>query len=129
MKILLDTHVFLWALLTPENLSRKAVGILESPENSLFFSAASTWEIALKWSKGGLILPAPPQDFVIGRLIETGILILPISVSETLDIADLPFHHKDPFDRLLIAQAQANDLRIFTNDRSFKKYDVDVFWV
>ncbi len=100
------------------------MGILESPENSLFFSAASAWEIAIKWSKGGIILPAPPQDFVVGRLIKTGTLVLPISVSETLAIADLPFHHKDPFDRLLIAQAQANDLRIFTNERSFKKYGV-----
>lgn len=129
MKILLDTHVFLWALLEPEQLSAGAVATLQSTENTIFFSAASSWEIAIKWSKGGIILPKPPQDFVIGRLIETGTLILPISIGETLLVADLPYHHRDPFDRLLIAQAKSQGLRIFSTDPVFKKYDVDVFWL
>ncbi len=129
MKILLDTHVFLWALLEPEQLSAGAVATLQSTENTIFFSAASSWEIAIKWSKGGIILPKPPQDFVIGRLIETGTLMLPISIGETLLVADLPYHHRDPFDRLLIAQAKSQGLRIFSTDPVFKKYDVDVFWL
>ena len=129
MRILLDTHVFLWALLTPDKLSKRAITILDSSDNELFFSATSTWEIAIKWSKGALILPKPPQDFVVGRLIETGTLMLPISVSDTLNVADLPFHHRDPFDRLLIAQARSHGLRIFSDDPLFKKYDVEVFWV
>jgi len=129
MKILLDTHIFLWALLTPEQLSKKAVESLETRDNELFFSAASTWEIAIKWSKRSLILPKPPQDFIIGRLIETGVLMLPISVSDTLNVAELPFHHRDPFDRLLIAQARSNDLKLFSGDPVFEKYDVDMFWV
>lgn len=129
MNILIDTHVFLWALLEPERLSDAAVAVLQSSANTLFFSAASSWEIAIKWSKGGIILPKPPQDFVIGRLIETGTRLLPISVNESLNVADLPFHHKDPFDRLLIAQAKSNGLRLFSGDPVFNKYDVDVFWI
>ncbi len=66
---------------------------------------------------------------MIGRLIETGMLILPISVEDTLGVASMPSHHKDPFDRLLVAQARVNGLKIFSGDPLFKKYDVDVFWV
>jgi len=129
MNILIDTHVFLWALLEPEKLSDGAVAVLQASENTLFFSAVSSWEIAIKWLKGGIVLPRPPQDFVIGRLIETGTLMLPISVNDSLQVACLPLHHKDPFDRLLIAQAKSNNLRLFSSDPIFKKYDVDVFWV
>lgn len=129
MRILLDTHVFLWALLTPELLSADAIEALDSPDSTIYFSAVSGWEIAIKWAKGALILPSPPQEFLIGRLIETGTLIIPVTISETLAVSEIPHHHKDPFDRLLIAQARANGLRIFSSDPIFKKYDVDVFWL
>jgi len=128
MRILIDTHVFLWALLQPELLSDEAVTALNSPHTTIYFSSASSWEVAIKWSKGALILPSPPRDFVVGRLIEIGAMIIPITIDDTLAVNELPHHHKDPFDRLLIAQAKGNGLRIFSSDPVFKRYDVDVFW-
>ncbi len=129
MSILLDTHVFIWAIGGENRLSKNARTLLEDPDEIIFLSAASSWEIAIKWSKGALDLPGNPGTFIPEAIAAARISKLSITIRDSCYVADLPFHHKDPFDRLLIAQAQANDLRIFTNDRSFKKYDVDVFWV
>jgi PIN domain nuclease of toxin-antitoxin system len=124
MKILLDTHIFLWALLERGKLSTKTIEILENSENELFLSVASSWEIAIKWAKGSLILPFEPKLFVPQAISEVGIKTLSITNKDVLSIADLPPIHKDPFDRLLITQANLNELLLLTNDRIFIDYDV-----
>ncbi len=125
MRILLDTHIFLWAFLSPEKLGKKTIDLLEDKENEKFLSAASSWEITIKFAKGSLILPDPPKIFVSKAISEAGIKQIQITVNDTLHVSDLPFYHKDPFDRLLITQAQAHDLHILTDDRVFDSYDVD----
>ncbi|MBC7901632.1 MAG: type II toxin-antitoxin system VapC family toxin [Saprospiraceae bacterium] len=129
MSILIDTHVFIWASSGESTLSVKAVDLLTDPDEVIFFSAASSWEIAIKWSKGGLDLPGDPSTFIPEALSNSGYSQLSVNVRDSCLVANLPFHHKDPFDRLLIAQAKANEMRLFSNDPIFKKYDVDVFWV
>ncbi len=129
MKLLLDTHIFLWALLSPEKLNSKTKKLLNDPDNEKFLSAASSWEIAIKYARGNLILAREPRKFVVEYAIEAGIILLPISVNDTLEVSDLPHHHKDPFDRLLVVQAKFNDLKLVTSDKIFKKYDADVVWL
>lgn len=129
MSILIDTHVFIWASGGEDRLSVKAVNLLNDPGEVIFFSAASSWEIAIKWSKGCLDLPGDPSTFIPEALSNAGYSQLAVNVRDSCSVADLPFHHKDPFDRLLIAQARSNNMRLFSNDPIFKKYDVDVFWV
>lgn len=126
MSILLDTHVFLWATGVNSRLSESARLLLEDPVEKIFFSAVSSWEIAIKWSKGRLDLPATPFDFINKVVTASGLSQLAITVRDTCAVADLPFHHNDPFDRLLIAQARVNGLRILTADPMLEKYDVDV---
>lgn len=126
MRILLDTHIFLWASGVTHKLSKRMLDVLVDDGNERFLSAVSTWEIGIKYSKGSLILPKPPRVFVQEAIFEAGIEQLPITVNDTLLVGELPFHHKDPFDRLLITQAKAQNLRILTDDRMFDKYEVDV---
>lgn len=126
MSILLDTNVFLWAAGIQGRLSESAKTLLEDPDQSIFFSAASGWEIAVKWAQGRLKLPWPPAEVVKVVVSTAGLSQLPISVSDACAVADLPFHHNDPFDRLLIAQARMNGLRLITADPILEKYDVDV---
>lgn len=126
MSILLDTHVFLWAAGVNSRLSEGARLLLEDPAETVFFSAVSAWEIALKWSTGRLDLPAAPIDFINNVIAVSGLSQLGITVRDSCGVASLPFHHRDPFDRLLIAQARANGLRILTADSMIEKYDVDV---
>lgn len=123
-EILLDTHIFLWALLECKKLSKEAVEILENSENELFLSVASSREIAIKWAKGSLILPFEPKIFVPRAMSEVGIKTLPITNNDVLSIADLPQIHKDPFDRLLITQANLNGLSVLTNNQIFTNYNV-----
>lgn len=126
MSILLDTNVFLWAAGIDGRLSESAKTLLEDPEQEIFFSAASAWEIALKWSIGRITLPASPMD-VVNKIIATaGLSPLSISLKEASAVADLPSHHADPFDRLLVAQAKANRLKLMTANPMLERYDVDV---
>ena len=128
MSILLDTHVFLWAFGDRRRLGGAALDILENGPGPLFFSAVSSWEIAIKWSKGHLELPENPNVCISEWVARAGLTPLSVSVRDSCRVADLPFHHRDPFDRLLIAQAMANGLRIMTADPVFQKYDVNVLW-
>lgn len=126
MSILLDTKVFLWAAGVEGRLSESVKTLLEDPEQEIFFSAASAWEIALKWSIGRITLPASPTD-VVNKIIATaGLSPLSISLKDGLGVADLPNHHADPFDRLLVAQARANRLKLMTANPILERYDVDV---
>lgn len=126
MKVLLDTNVFLWCLAAEERLNRRAKEILTSRETELFFSAASSWEIAIKSAIGTLKLPESPAQFVPRAMRTLGVRSLEITHVHALEVAALPPHHRDPFDRLLIAQAQLESLILLTADKSLQEYDVEL---
>ena len=126
MRILLDTQCWLWMQVSPERFSPSALIQIEDPGNELLLSAASSWEIAIKVGLGKLSLPLPPADYVPDRLMSSGVIGLPVGHSHALHVASLPAHHRDPFDRLLIAQAQIEGLTILTADREFAQYDVQL---
>jgi PIN domain nuclease of toxin-antitoxin system len=127
VKLLLDTHVWLWLQYAPERLSR-ALALAEDPGNELLFSAASSWEIALKWALGKLPLPEPPATYVPTRMVTSGVVPLAVEHRHALAVATLPLHHRDPFDRLLVAQAITEGATVLTADVAFTAYDVDVIW-
>ena len=126
MKILLDTHIWLWMIAEPEKLSKHALRHINRDTEELLLSAASSWEISIKWALGKLSLPNSPAEFVPEHLAATKTYPLAVQHSHTLRVATLPRHHSDPFDRLLIAQAQIERLPILTADPNFKAYDVEV---
>lgn len=126
MKILLDTHAWLWAVAAPERLGPRARKLLEDGGNVRMLSAASSWEIAIKCALGKLKLPESPRLFVPKRMARDGIAGLPVEHRHALEVADLPDHHRDPFDRMLIAQARVERLPILTHDAVFKRYRVEV---
>ena len=126
MRVLLDTQVWLWMLSAPERLSKKARALVVSQDNELLLSAASAWEIAIKHAIGKLQLPEPPEEYIPPLMIQTAITPLAVNHRHALRVASLPTHHRDPFDRLLIAQAQIEELPILTADRAFRLYDVRV---
>jgi PIN domain nuclease of toxin-antitoxin system len=126
VSILIDTHVFLWAGGVGGRLSSGAVKLLEDPDLPLFFSSASAWEIALNWTKGRLVLPGPPAEITENIISAGGLTLLPVTHADALGVAELPLHHKDPFDRLLVAQARRHGLRLMTADSILERYDVDV---
>jgi PIN domain nuclease of toxin-antitoxin system len=111
---------------SPDRLTTKARAIVESTANELYFSAASAWEIAIKHALGRLRLPEPPQRYVPSRVEKLRTRPLAIDQSHALRVAVLPPHHRDPFDRLLVAQAQIEDVPILTADPVFAYYDVTV---
>lgn len=124
MRILLDTQCWLWMSLAPERFSPRARRLVEAKETLLYLSAASAWEIAIKHALGKLRLPQPPGLYVPARVAALGVQPLPIDQRHAVHVATLPPHHRDPFDRLLIAQAQLDDLSILTADPLFDAYDV-----
>lgn len=126
MRVLLDTQVWLWMLAAPERLSEPARALVIATDNELLLSAASAWEIAIKYALGKLRLPEAPGDLIPRLMTRTGITPLPIHHRHALHVASLPARHRDPFDRLLIAQAQIEQLPILTADRSFALYEVEL---
>lgn len=127
MTYLLDTQVWLWMLARPERFRAETVAVLQDTANRLLLSATSSWEIAIKCSIGRLALPQSPDVYVPDRMRRAGVSGLPVEHVHALGVSDLPMHHRDPFDRLLIAQAQVEDLPIITADQVFEHYDVEVF--
>jgi PIN domain nuclease of toxin-antitoxin system len=128
VKILIDTSCWLWSLTDPELLSKKARNLLSDPSQTLFLSAASSWEISIKAALGKLRLPEPPEKYIPSRMAAFSIIGLPVEHIHALKVFSLPPHHRDPFDRILIAQAQAESLTILTADRVFAAYDVPTIW-
>ncbi|HEX2132104.1 MAG TPA: type II toxin-antitoxin system VapC family toxin [Actinophytocola sp.] len=128
MNLLLDTQAWLWLQVTPERLNGEATALVEDLRTRLFLSAASSWEISVKYGLGKLPLPVPPAEYVPVRMRDNGVRGLPVTHRHALHVATLPPHHRDPFDRMLIAQAQLEDLTVLTADRRFEKYDVPVRW-
>lgn len=126
MRILIDTNCWLWMVSEPDRLSKQTRRRILDIENERVLSAVSAWEIAIKYSIGKLHLPEPPAEFVTSRMALTVTTPLAVQLHHALEASRLPFHHRDPFDRLLIAQAKAEKLPILTSDRQFKLYDVEI---
>ncbi len=125
MRILLDTQCWLWMLMAPERFTEDSRSLIEASENDLYLSAASAWEIAIKYGLGKLTLPSRPSELIPELMSMTAVAALPVLHSHALRVADLPTHHRDPFDRLLVAQAQLEDLPILTTDPQFEPYEVE----
>lgn len=128
MKLLLDTHAFLWFLVGDESLSLKARELIEDQDNSILLSAASLWEIAIKVSIGKLSLIEPFETLIPDQLSRNSIELMPILVAHTAIVVTLPFYHRDPFDRLLIAQAIAEQMPVISIDPAFDAYPVTRLW-
>jgi PIN domain nuclease of toxin-antitoxin system len=128
MRYLLDTGVWLWSVGPVERLNRKARELIADGSQEILLSAASSWEICIKAALGKLSLPESPRTYVPRRITEQGILPLAMTHAHALAVFDLPNHHQDPFDRLIIAQAQLEELSILTADRVFRQYPVELFW-
>jgi len=126
VRYLVDTHVWLWMLTAPERIGGNASGVIVDGSSVLLLSAASSWEIAIKYAISRLPLPEPPERYVPSRMQATGLESLPISHAHALRVSALPRHHDDPFDRLIVAQAQLEDLTVITADPAFDRYDVPV---
>jgi PIN domain nuclease of toxin-antitoxin system len=128
MRVLLDTHAFLWWIADDPQFSPRARQIMEAADTEPFLSAASGWEIAIKSRLGKLKLPADLQGFVAQQLHINSIQVLPIQITHALHVATLPDHHRDPFDRMLVAQSQLELLPILTGDPLIAQYAVTVIW-
>ena len=120
MNYLLDTHVILWWLTDPKNISSKAQKIIANKEERIYLSSASCWEMAIKKSIGRLKFPTN----ILEILTSGGFEVIPITATESLSVADLPYIHQDPFDRLLIVQAKLNDMILITRDETIMQYPV-----
>jgi PIN domain nuclease of toxin-antitoxin system len=128
LRILLDTQIFLWALAEPKRLGEKTKSLLRSRENQLYFSAASSWEISIKAGLGKLPLPEPPDKYISSRIANLKISPLDVKHYHTFIVYQLPLHHRDPFDRILIATAIAENIYLMSTDERFRLYDVNLIW-
>lgn len=128
MKYLLDTSVFLWVLTGEDKLNPRAQELLTSSSSELHFSAVGTWEIAIKYALGALHLPKAPWELVPQVLRSWSIQALNITQEHALRAGALPMHHRDPFDRMLIAQTLVEEMTLLTADRAFQKYKVDLIF-
>jgi PIN domain nuclease of toxin-antitoxin system len=128
MRLLLDTHTFLWFVLNDRQLSEIAVNLIVDPANDVWISAASYWEIAIKVSLGKYQLPGAFDPWMEQQIQVNDFEILPIKIAHASAIATLPFHHKDPFDRLLVAQARVERLPIISVDEALDAYSVIRRW-
>lgn len=127
MNLLLDTHAFLWLMLDSARLSEEARAAIRSRDSRVVLSAASAWELAIKESLGKLELPAPAASWVVEACRAGGIETLDIDLDTALAVGSLPWHHRDPFDRLLVAQAMTG-FTLVTHDRVFEHYRIAVLW-
>jgi PIN domain nuclease of toxin-antitoxin system len=128
LKVLLDTQAFLWALTNDQRLSRSARNLFTASTHELVFSVASVWETLIKAKIGRLALPDPAGPFLKSELRRNSIALLPILLSHVLRLEKLPEHHRDPFDRILLAQAIEEELPILSADEKFRPYPVQVLW-
>jgi len=128
MRLLLDTHAFLWFLLDDPQLSQMAKDSIANPDNDIEISPASYWEIAIKISLKKYSLPEPYEQFMERELATNQFRILPIEPKHTAALTSLPFHHRDPFDRLIIAQAMVEQIPVISGDEVFGAYPVTRIW-
>ena len=128
MKLLLDTHTFIWWDSSPQKLSPKALAFCQNPENTLLLSIASIWEIQIKLQLGKLSLNLPLPELIESQQQTNNIELLPINLIHILTLDTLPKHHKDPFDRLLICQAIVEDAVLLSGDSTLANYPVKLKW-
>jgi PIN domain nuclease of toxin-antitoxin system len=128
MKLLLDTHVFLWFVWDDPQLSAAARGAIELPTSEVFLSAASYWELAIKNSVNKLALAEPLGQYLTKHLQTNRIAILPITIAHAGRVATLPMHHRDPFDRMLLAQADVDQMQLVSADAAFDAYGAARLW-
>lgn len=128
MKLLLDTHTFLWWITDAPQISATARGLMSDGHNVLYWSAASSWEVSIKYALGRLPLPDAPERFLPFELAQNRIESIPVIDDHAFHAGQLPRHHRDPFDRMLVAQAQIESLVLLSNDPQLTLYDVRVQW-
>lgn len=128
MRYILDTHTFLWWITDLDLLSEHARHVIQDGDNTLYLSAASGWEIAIKARLGRLHLPGEPEKVIPEQMSLNAIRSLPIQMGHALRVHALPDHHRDPFDRMLVAQSQVEELPILTADPQIAQYEVEVIW-
>lgn len=128
MRLLLDTHTFIWLDNAPTRLSQQVRNAIEEFDNILLLSMVSVWEIQIKVQLGRLDIPNGVANLIQRQRESNGIELLPITIPHVLALSELPFHHGDPFDRLLISQARVEDLIMVTKDDNISKYPVDLLW-
>ena len=128
MRLLIDTHAFLWFVLNDPQLSSNARVLMTDPSNELLLSPATYWEIAIKISLGKYALPGDFADFMERQVADNNLTVLPITIRHAAVVATLPFHHRDPFDRLLIAQAMTEAVPVLSGDAVFDAYPVTRMW-
>lgn len=128
MRYLLDTHAFLWFVLDDKRISTAAKSIIEDSKNTIYFSAASAWEIAIKTKLARLKIIGDFESFIIEQLSTNSFVPLSITISHSLYTERLPQIHKDPFDRIIIAQSKLEDLSLISKDRKIRKYKIDMLW-
>lgn len=127
-RLLLDTHTFLWWINDAPELSQAARRAISDAENDCYLSVASCWEMAIKSSLGKLSLSKPLDRFILDQITENSFLMLNIELRHAAKVESLPFHHRDPFDRLLIGQAISDKLTLVTADTMFSQYGVQMIW-
>lgn len=128
MRVLLDTHTFLWWISDDERLSQKARRTIADGATEVLFSAVSSWEIVVKAALGRLEIPEPTSKFITAQLQANAFGVLPLHLAHTLAVQELPDHHQDPFDRLLMAQAVSERIPLVSGDRRIARYQVRVIW-
>ena len=128
MKVLLDTHTFIWWDSDPARLGPRALAVCQDRTHTVLLSVASVWEMQIKFQLGKLGLNLPLADVIASQQQTNHIEVLPVSLAHVLALESLPLHHKDPFDRLLIAQANVEQAVLVTGDPLFPKYAVNVLW-
>ncbi|MCL4146527.1 UNVERIFIED_CONTAM: hypothetical protein GTU68_056430 [Idotea baltica] len=127
MKLLLDTHTLIWFFESDSKLSSTAKSLIENPDNQNYFSVASIWEVVIKQNLGKLNL-SKPLDYILTHIQKNGIEIINIEAQQALKVADLPLHHRDPFDRLIIAQSLILGYSIISKDTKLDQYPIDRLW-
>jgi PIN domain nuclease of toxin-antitoxin system len=127
MDLILDTHTFMWFVNGDKNLTAKARKAIENPSNFSCMSIVSLWEMAIKISLGKLEIKYPFEQ-ILTQIYENGFEILPITFEHILVVSELPFHHRDPFDRLIVAQAMTEGMTIISKDELFDDYEVTRLW-
>ena len=128
MNLILDTHVFIWWTLTPEKLSSTVINLINNDYNRLLLSIASIWEMQIKITIGKLYFDKSLSDIVGSQRNINDVQILPVELEHIWQLDNLPLHHKDPFDRMLIAQAISENIPILSIDSVFYQYPVQIIW-
>jgi len=128
VRLLLDTQCWLWWFAQPEKLNEQIIDQIADDANEVWFSVASVWEIGIKVAIGKLPLPEPIDSYISTRMAQMGARSLEINAAHALQVAALPLHHRDPFDRMLIAQAQVEKMMLVSADAMFNQYDISLLW-